>query len=131
MRDRLSRRERQIMDAIYRLGEGTVAEVRDELEDPPSYSAVRTQLGILEEKGHLRHRQDGRRYVYRPVESPSRAGRKALRGLVRTFFGDSPTAAVATLLDMESGDLSDRELEDLSRLVEHARRERDASEGER
>lgn len=112
------------MDVIYRLGEATVAEVRDEMEDPPSYSAVRTQLGILEEKGHLKHRQDGRRYVYGPVEPPSRAGRRALEGLVRTFFGDSPTAAVATLLDMESGELSDQELEDLSRLVERAQRER-------
>lgn len=117
------------MDAIYRLGEGTVTEVRDELEDPPSYSAVRTQLGILEEKGHLTHHADGRRYVYTAIESSARAGKRALRGLVRTFFADSPTAAVATLLDMEADELTDEELEDLGELVARARRER--REGDR
>lgn len=113
------------MNVIFRLGEGTVAEVRDELEDPPSYSAVRTQLGILEEKGQLTHRTDGRRYVYKAVESSSRAGKRELKGLLRTFFGDSPTAAVATLLDMEADELTDEELEDLGELVARARRQRD------
>lgn len=112
------------MDAVYRLGRGTVAEVREALEDPPSYSAVRTQLGILEDKGYLTHRQEGRRYVYEPVEPPARAGRRALERLVTTFFDDSPSAAVASLLDMEAGKMNDRELEELGALVERARRER-------
>lgn len=130
MQDQLSRRERQIMDAVYRLDGGTVAEVRQALEDPPSYSAVRTQLGILEEKGHLTHRQEGRRYVYDPVEPPERAGRRALERLVRTFFDDSPSAAVASLLDAASAGMDERELERLGTLVERARRERHGQKGD-
>lgn len=118
------------MDAVYRLDGGTVAEVRQALEDPPSYSAVRTQLGILEEKGHLTHRQEGRRYVYDPVEPPERAGRRALERLVRTFFDDSPSAAVASLLDAASAGMDERELERLGTLVERARRERHGQKGD-
>ena len=120
----LSRRERQIMDSIYRLGGGTVADVRAELPDPPSYSAVRAQLGILESKGHLKHRQEGRRYVYVATESAGRASQRALRGLVRTFFGDSTTDAVAALLHLDAGRLSEGELEELASLVHQARQGR-------
>ena len=116
-RDTLSRRERQIMDVIHRQGGGTVAEVLAALPDPPSYSAVRTQLGILETKGHLSHRQDGRRYVYLATEPRGRASKRALRGVLSTFFDDSPTAAVAALLDLEESHLDDSELAELADLV--------------
>ena len=117
----LSRRERQIMDVIHRLRGGTVSEVLDELPDPPSYSAVRTQLGMLETKGHLRHRREGRRYVYFATEPRAEASRNALRGVLRTFFAGSPTAAVAALLELEESDLSEDELTELATLVENAR----------
>lgn len=119
--DILSRRERQIMDSIYRLGGGTVSEVLAELPDPPSYSAVRTHLGILESKGHLRHRREGRRYVYLAIEPRDLASRKALRGVLRTFFAGSPTAAVAALLDLEETELGEEELAELAELVATAR----------
>ncbi len=120
--DELSRRERQIMAAVYRLGEGTVSDVLAALPDPPSYSAVRTQLGILESKGHLEHRQEGRRYVYVATEPTARESRNALRSVMRTFFDGSPSAAVAALLELDEGrNLSDRELDELADLVAAAR----------
>jgi predicted transcriptional regulator len=119
--DTLSRREREIMAAIYRLGEATVSDVLDALPEPPSYSAVRTQLGILESKGHLEHRQEGRRYVYVATEPTSRASKKALRSLMRTFFDGSPAAAVAALLELEEDRLTDAELAELADLVAAAR----------
>jgi predicted transcriptional regulator len=117
----LGKRERQIMDAVYRLGRATVAEVRDELADPPTYSAVRGMLRFLEEKGLLRHEQDGLRYVYIPTVAPAKARKSALRHLVRTFFGGSAQEAVAALL--EDTRLSRDELDRLERLVEKARKE--------
>jgi predicted transcriptional regulator len=122
-RPSLSRRERQIMDAIYQMGEATAQEVLDRLPDPPSYSAVRALLRILEEKGHVRHRRDGQRYVYVPVVSRDRARASALRQLVRTFFDGSPGAAAAALLDLSRDDLTDAELAKLETLVERARKE--------
>lgn len=119
----LSRRERQIMDVVYRRGEATAAEVLDGLADPPSYSAVRAMLRILEEKGHLAHRQDGPRYVYRPTVAPEKAQRSALRHLLRTFFDGSAEEAVAALLDEARDDLSDADLDRLSHLIERARKE--------
>ena len=123
MADTLSRRERQIMDILYRLGSGTVADVQENLPDAPGYSAVRALLRILEEKGHLRHAYDGPRYVYAPVVSRPAAQKSALKQMVKTFFDGSPSNAVAALLDMSAKDLSDGELEELSRLVEQAKRE--------
>lgn len=120
--DTLSRRERQIMDAIHRLGGGTVAEILEALPDPPSYSSVRAQLAILESKGHLKHRQDGRRYVYLATEPRGRARQRALKSLLRTFFDGSPTAAVAALLDLEEDRLSEDELDELADLVKAARK---------
>lgn len=119
----LSRRERQIMDILYRLGSGTAAEVKENLPDAPSYSAVRALLRILEEKGHLRHAYDGPRYVYAPVVSRPVAQKSALKQIVKTFFDGSTSNAVAALLDMSAKDLSDSELEKLSGIVEQAKRE--------
>ena len=120
---KLSARERQIMDVIYGRGEATVAEVRRELPDPPSYSAVRGLLRILEEKGHLRHRAEGRRYVYLPVVPRRRAQRSAMQRVLKTFFGGSAPEAVAALLEMEARHLSEADLDELVRLVERARDE--------
>lgn len=117
----LSRRERQIMDVMYRLGRATVAEVLERLPDPPGYSAVRAMLRILEEKGHLRHEQDGPRYVYLPTVPRDSARESALKHVVRTFFNNSTESAVAALLDLRGDDLSDAELDRLSRLIEQAR----------
>ena len=117
----LSRRERQVLDVLHRLGRASAADVRDALPDPPSDSAVRTHLRILEEKGHVHHEQDGPRYVYLPVQTREAAGRNALRHLMRTFFDDAPERAVAALLDETSSDLSDDELDRLDDLIQRAR----------
>ena len=118
----LSRRERQIMAVIYRLGQASAAEVLDQLEDPPSYSAVRAHLRILEEKGHIRHEQDGPRYVFLPTLPREQARDSALKHLVQTFFEGSTSQAMAALLDANPR-ISRSELEGLSRLIEKARKE--------
>jgi predicted transcriptional regulator len=119
----LSRRERQIMDFLYQQGRATAAEVQSVLPDPPSYSAVRAMLRVLEEKGHARHVQDGPRYVYVPRVARERAKRSALRHVVRTFFDGRPEEVVAALLDDRSSKLSDDELDRLARLIDRARQE--------
>ncbi len=119
----LSRRERQIMDLLYRQGRATAAEVQANLPDPPGYSAVRAMLRVLEEKGHARHEQDGPRYVYAPRVARDRAKRSALRHVVRTFFDGSREQLVAELLDDRSTRLSDDELDRLARLIDRARQE--------
>lgn len=119
----LSRRERQIMDIVYRRGRATVADVLEELPDPPSYSAVRAMLRVLEEKGHVKHEQEGPRYVYRATVSVEKARRSALQRLMQTFFDNSLEEAVATLLDVSSSNLSDDELERLAEMIERAREE--------
>ena len=111
------------MDAIYRLGRATVAEVRRELPEPPSYSAVRTLLGLLEKKGHLRHEEEGARYVYLPTMDRDKATRSALRHLIRTFFDGSEERAVAALLDMSDARMSADTLRRLERLLAEARRQ--------
>jgi BlaI family transcriptional regulator, penicillinase repressor len=116
-----SRRERQIMDVLHRVGEATAADVRDAIEDAPSYSAIRAHLRILGEKGHVTYRQDGPRYVYAPSVAPEKARRSALRHLLKTFFSDSPEQAVSALLDVAP--LSESELDRLSKLIEDARRD--------
>jgi predicted transcriptional regulator len=118
----LSRRERQIMDVIYRHGKVTAAEVLAELPEPPGYSAVRAMLRLLEEKGHIRHEQDGPRYVYMPTVNRDKARRSAMRHLVRTFFDGSTEDAVAALLQSDA-DMSEAELERLSRLIDGAKKE--------
>lgn len=118
----LSRRERQIMDVIYRLGEAGAAEVVEHLPDRPAYNSVRVTLGILERKGVVRHRREGTRYVYSPTVPAERARESALRHVVRTFFRGSPTKAVLTLLDSPSTRLSAEELNELAAWVEAAKR---------
>lgn len=117
----LSRRERQVLDVLHRLGAATAAEVRAALTDPPSDSAVRTHLRILEEKGHVQHEQDGPRYVYSPVVARDQAGRGALQHLVRTFYEGAPVRAAAALL--RDADLSDADLDRLSALIDQARQQ--------
>lgn len=119
----LSRRERQIMDAVYRLGEATVAEVRASITDAPSYSTVRALMRVLTEKGELTYTTDGPRYVYRPTTPRSEASASALQRVLSTFFEGSPSQAMAALMDLSSGDLTDDELDELETLVLKARRE--------
>lgn len=119
----LGRRERQIMDAVYQLGEGSVADVLPRLPDPPSYSSVRTMVRHLERKGYLRHRRSGTKYVYRPTQSHESASRSAIGHLLRTFFGGSASDAVAALLDVTSDRLSDDDYRRMRELIERARRE--------
>lgn len=123
LQHRLSRRERQIMDVLFRLERATVAEVQEELPNPPGYSAVRAQLRILEEKGHISHTQEGPRYVYAPEMPLERAKRSALAHVAETFFDGSPAKLMASLLDEGASDLSNDELERLSALIERARSE--------
>ena len=118
----LSRRERQIVDILYTQGRATAAEVQASLPDPPSYSAVRAMLRILEEKGHVRHEQDGPRYVYVPTVARDNAKRSALRHMLQTFFDGSAEQAISALLDDSSTRLSDRELDRLARMIDQARR---------
>ncbi|HEY0241363.1 MAG TPA: BlaI/MecI/CopY family transcriptional regulator [Gemmatimonadaceae bacterium] len=122
-KDTLSRRERQIMDVLYRMGSATAAEVQDNIPEAPSYSAVRALLRILVDKGHIRHSYDGPRYVYSPIVSRPVAQKSALRQLVKTFFDGSTSNAVAALLDMSGKDLSDAELDRLAKIVEQAKQE--------
>jgi len=119
----LSRRERQIMEIIYRQGRATAAQVREKLPDPPSYSAVRAMLRILEDKDYLKHEKDGARYVFLPTLSREKARRSALRQIVGTFFNGSVEGAVAALLDDSESELTDKELKSLARLIEQARKE--------
>lgn len=119
----LSRRERQIMDIVYRDNEVTVADVRARLPDPPGYSAVRALMRVLEEKGYLKHRSRGPRYVYSPTIGRERAKTTALKHLLQTFFDDSAEGLVAALIDLSGPKLSDEDFERLARLIEQSRRE--------
>src|SRR5215469_13790874 len=112
----LSRRERQIMDILYEKGRATAAEVHERLPERPSYSAVRALLRILEEKGHIRHEQDGPRYVFLPTLPRETARRQAVKHLVQTFFEGSAERAISALLDSSSSKLSDEEFDRLAKL---------------
>jgi BlaI family transcriptional regulator, penicillinase repressor len=118
----LSRRERQIMDVIYAMGEATATEVMAGLPDPPTNTAVRTMLRILEQKGHLSHRQEGLKFVYRASRPRARAGRTALERVLRTFFDGSLEKAVAAHLGDEAAGMSNEELDRLAELIEQARK---------
>ena len=119
----LSRRERQIMDVIYQQGRATAVEVMENMPNPPSYSAVRAMLRLLEDKGLVHHEQDGPRYVYLPTLSRDKARQSAMKQLLQTFFDDSAEQAVAALIDMSRSKMSDDELDRLSRLIQDARKE--------
>jgi BlaI family transcriptional regulator, penicillinase repressor len=119
----LSRRERQIMDIIYKRGRATAAEVMTDLPDPPSYSAVRALLRLLEQKGAVTHRQDGARYIYLPTVAREKARLSALKQLVSTFFDGSSEKAVAALLTLSKDGLSDDQLDRIARMIDEARRE--------
>ena len=118
----LSRRERQIMDLLYKHGRATAAEIQAAMPDPPSYSAVRAMLRVLEEKGAVRHEQDGPRYAYRPTIARDAARRSAVDHLLHTFFDDSAGDAVAALLDESATRMSDAELDRLARLIDQVRK---------
>lgn len=118
----LGKRERQILETVQRLGEGSVAEIRAKLADAPSYSAVRTMLGLLVEKGWLKHRRDGKRYLYRSAISRERSQRTAVRRLLTTFFGGATDDAVAALLDVSASQMTEPQWERLARLIADARR---------
>jgi len=117
----LSRRERQIMDIIYTKGEVTAAEVNAQLPDPPSYSAVRTHLRILEEKGHLQHREDGPRFVFYPTQPRSEASKSAMDRVVQTFFEGSLSNAVAALVDNADGKISNEDLKRIEAIIKKAK----------
>jgi predicted transcriptional regulator len=119
----LSRRERQIMDIIYQQGEATVGEVRNYLPDPPSYSSVRALMSVLKKKGHLKHKEQGRRYMYYPTVALDRVKRSALKHLMETFFDDSAERVMAALLNIRGVDLSEKELDRMARLIEEAKKE--------
>ncbi|HEV3262069.1 MAG TPA: BlaI/MecI/CopY family transcriptional regulator [Gemmataceae bacterium] len=120
--EHLSRRERQIMDIIYARGQAAAAEVFADLPDPPGKTAVRTLLRILEEKGHLKHKQEGLRYIYQPSRARGHAGRSALQRVLRTFFDGSLEKAVAAHLGDSASDLSAEELARLADLINQARK---------
>jgi predicted transcriptional regulator len=118
----LSRRERQIIDILYTNGSATAADVQAALPEPPSYSAVRAMLRILEDKGHVRHEQDGPRYVYKPTLPRDNAKKSAMRHMIHTFFDGSAEQAISALLDDQSARLSQEDLDRLASLIAHARK---------
>ncbi|APR84178.1 Transcriptional repressor, BlaI/MecI family protein [Minicystis rosea] len=119
----LTRREREIMDILYRRGRATAHEVLEDLADPPSYSAVRALLRLLEERGHVKHAEEGQRYVYSPAVARGEARRNALSHVVKTFFAGSVEQAVATLVESSRSKLSREELDRLSDLIDRAKKE--------
>ena len=119
----LSRRERQIMDILYQRGKASATDVREDMPDAPSYSAVRAMLRVLEQKGHVKHQAEGLKYVYLPVVTHEKAKRTAVKHLLDTFFGDSPEKVVAALLDVSSKRLTREELDRMAAMIDKARRE--------
>jgi BlaI family penicillinase repressor len=119
----LSRRERQIMDILYQRGKSAASEVREAMPDAPSYSAVRAMLRVLEEKGHVKHRSEGLRYVYLPTVTHDKAKRSAVKHLLDTFFNDAPEDVVAALLDVSSTRMTREELDRMAEMIEKAKQE--------
>lgn len=123
LQTQLSRRERQIIDVLYRLGEAGVAEVLQHMPDEPAYNSIRVTLSILEKKGFVQHRQDGQRYIYAPVVPAEQATESAVSHMLKTFFGGSSSRAILTLLDLSSEQLSEEELAEIEAWIEQARRD--------
>ena len=119
----LGRRERQLVETVQRMGEASVSQIREHLADPPSYSAVRTMLGVLVDKGWLKYRRDGKRYLYRPAASTETSRKVALRKMMSTFFDGSPGDAAAALIDMSAKDMKKEELDRLIKMINQAKRE--------
>jgi predicted transcriptional regulator len=119
----LGRREREILEIVFRLGEASVGGVIAQMAQPPAYDSVRTMLRLLERKGFVKHRQDGTKYIYRPTQSKSSVSKTALSHLMATFFENSVADTMAAALDLKSDDLSDQELARLQTLIDKARRE--------
>lgn len=128
MTETLSRRERQIMDILYKLGRATGPEIQQDLPDDLSYSGVRTILRVLERKGHIRHVEENLRYVYLPVMAREKAKKSAIDRLVSTFFGGSLKAAAAAFVDPATSKLSNEDLADLERLIRNARKVKSGKE---
>jgi BlaI family transcriptional regulator, penicillinase repressor len=122
-KDGHSRREREIMDALYTLGKATAAQILEQIPNPPTYTAIRTHLTILEKKGHVRHASDGTRYIYEPLVAREQMGRRAIDTVLKTFFDNSVEQVVAALLNSEETNVSREELERLARLIEQAKEE--------
>jgi predicted transcriptional regulator len=119
----LSRRERQIMEILYRGGKASVSDVKDGMEDAPGYSAVRAMMRVLEDKGHVKHQAEGLKYVYVPVVTREKAKRSAVKHLLDTFFSEAPEQVVAALLDVSSHRLTNQELDRMAEMIEKARKE--------
>lgn len=119
----LSRRERQILDILYQREKASASEVRQAMEDAPSYSAVRTLLRVLEDKGHVKHKAEGLRYVYMPAIGREKAKRTAVKHLLATYFDGSPEQIVAALLDVSSTRLTREELDRMTEMIENAKKE--------
>src|SRR5215472_6407895 len=120
----LSRREREIMDILYAMGRATAAEVQERLSGEPSYSAVRTILRVLERKGHIKHTEEGQRYIYLPDVPRDAASKSAIKRLISTFFDGSAKNAAAALIDPQTSQLSEDDLKDLERMIQKARKEK-------
>jgi predicted transcriptional regulator len=120
---KFSRREREIMDALYKLGRASAAQILEQIPDPPSNTAIRTLLSILEKKGHVRHVSDGTRYIYEPLVAREQMSRRAVDSLLKTFFDNSVERAVTALLTRKDADISREDLDRLSTLIEKAKRE--------
>lgn len=118
---RLSMRERQIMDIVHRLGRATVAEVHERMPDAASYNSVRITMSVLEDKGHVTHTRDGKRYIYAATARRDRTRSSLLQHMLSTFFEDSPSSVVSTLLDLKTSRISDNEFDELARLIDDAR----------
>ena len=117
----LSRRERQIMETLYRLERASAIEIRDAMPNPPTYTAVRTHLALLQDKGHIRHERQGAKHIYEPVVPRDEMARNVISGVIENFFGGSVERVVAALIEPGSGSLPDEELERLGKLIQRAR----------
>lgn len=122
-KDGFSRREREIMEALYKLGKASAAQILDEIPNAPTYTAIRSHLAILERKGHVRHASDGTRYIYEPLVGREQMGRRAVDSLMKTFFDNSVERVVAELLTRKDANVSRDELDRLSKLIERAKKE--------
>jgi len=122
-KDGFSRREREIMDALYKLGKASAADIRDEIADPPTYTAIRTLLTILEKKGHVRHTTDGQRYIYQPAVTREKMSKRAVDSLLQTFFDNSVERAVTALLTREDANIPRKDLDRIAKLIEKAKQE--------